>query len=294
MLSSTNCSVGTKLVFAISFTLNFILPLLADVEVDGLFFVDVGLSNLGFGLVVVVSVLVEDFVGDFIGEVVGVFTGDFIGSVVGVFVGDLVGEVVGVFVGDVIGEMVGDFAGDFVEDFLGFVFIEGLGSLVRDGGGVWVSDTDGDLGGEGVGEMEGVFVGEGGVVGSSSSTWVRLMSGESFITFGSFKVVPEGFRMSKRTFFGFLLDEVVACVASLNASEISCHTYFIAASLSSPDVGRSDLFLLFSLICVGCASDQIWKAHCRTFFFILGWSKFNSSNPLRRAFMSSSIKSLVV
>ena len=71
-----------KLVFTISFTLNFLLPLLEGVKVDGLFFVDVGLSNKGFGLVVVVSVLVEDFVGDFVGEAVGVFNGDFIGSVI--------------------------------------------------------------------------------------------------------------------------------------------------------------------------------------------------------------------
>ena len=58
-------------------------PLLEDIEVDGLFFADVGLSNKGFESVVVVSVLVRDFIG----------------LVLGVFVGDLVREVVGVFVG---------------------------------------------------------------------------------------------------------------------------------------------------------------------------------------------------
>lgn len=162
---------------------------------------------------------------------------------------------VGVFVEDVFGAVVGGFVGDFVGDFFRFVSVRGLGSLVEDGGGVWVSDIDRDLGGEGVGEMEGDFVGEGGVVDSSSSTWVGLTSGESSITYGSSNVVPEGFGMSKWTLFGFLLEEVVACVASLNSSDISCRAFFMVASLSGPDVGRSDLFLFFALVCVGCASD---------------------------------------
>lgn len=143
-------------------------------------------------------------------------------------------------------------------------------------------------------KWKGILSVRGGVAGSSSSTWVGLTSRESSITSGSYKVVLEGFRMSKWMLFGFLLDEVVACVASLNASEISCHACFMAASLSGPDVGRSNLFLFFALVCMGCASDQIWKAHCRTFFLILGWSKFNSSSPLRRTFMSSSVESLAV
>ena len=290
MLISANCSVGTKLGFAISFNLNFLFPLLEGVEVDGLFFVEVGLSNGGFGLVVVASVLASDFVGDFVVEVVGVFLGEFVRLVVKVFVGDLVREVVGVFVGDVIRAVVGGFAGDFVEDFPGSTSVGGLGFLVGEGGG----DIDGDLGGEGVGEMDRYLLGKGGVAGSSSSTWVGLTSGESSITYGSSTVVPEGFEISKWTVFCFLLEEVVACVASLNASEISCCACFIAASLSGPDVGRSDLFLFFSLVCVGCASNQIWKACCRTFFFILGWLKFNSSSPLRRTFMSSSVESLAV
>ena len=83
------------------------------------------------------------------------------------------------------------------------------------------------------------------------------MSGESSITSGSCKLVPEGFGMSKQMFLGFLVDEVVACATSLNASEISCRAYCMAASLSGPDVERSNLFLFFALICVGCASNQI-------------------------------------
>ena len=100
--------------------------------------------------------------------------------------------------------------------------------------------------------------------------------------------------MSKWMLFGFLLDEAISCVASLNTSKISCHTCFMAASLSGLDVGRSNLFLFFALVYVGCTSDQIWKARCKTFFLILGRSKFNSSSPLRRTFMSSSVESLVV
>lgn len=64
--------------------------------------------------------------------------------------------------------------------------------------------------------MEGDFVGEGGVAGSFSSTGVRITFGESSMTLGSFKLVPRGFGMSKKTFFNFLLDEVIAAIASLN------------------------------------------------------------------------------
>ena len=241
----------------ISFTLNFLLPLLEGVEVDGIFFVNLGLSTKGFGSVVVVSVLVRDFVGDFVREVVGVFIGDFVELEVKVFVGDLIGEVVRVFVGDVVGSVVGDFAGDFVGDFSWSVSVGGLGSLVGDGVGVWAGDIDGDIGGEGIGEMGRDFVGEGGVAGSSSSTWVGLTSGEFSITSSSSTVVPEGFGMSKWMLFYFFLEEIVSCVASLNASEISCRTYFMAASLSGPDVRRSDLFLFFSLVYVGCTCNQI-------------------------------------
>ena len=84
----------------ISFTLNFLLPFLEDVEVDGIFPSDVGLSDEGFRLVVAVLVLVKDLVGDFVGEVVRVFIGDFVEEVVGVFVGDFVGEVVEDFIRD--------------------------------------------------------------------------------------------------------------------------------------------------------------------------------------------------
>ena len=105
--------------------------------------------------------------------------------------------------------------------------------------------------------MEGDFVSEGGVVSSSSSTWVGLTLEESSITSGSSRVVPEGFGMSKWTLFCFLLEEVIACVVSLNVSEISCRTCFMVASLSGPDVGRSNLFLFFALVYVGYASNQI-------------------------------------
>ena len=123
-----------------------------------------------------------------------------------------------------------------------------MGSFIGDERGVWVSDTDRDLGGEGVGEMEGDFVSEGGVAGSSSSTGVKLTSRESFITSGSCKLVPEGFGMSKRTFFDFLLDDAIACIASLNASEISCHACLMVASPSGLDVGSFDLFLFVALV----------------------------------------------
>lgn len=221
----------------ISFTLNFILPLLEDVEVDGIFPSVVGLLDEGFRSVVVVSVLVRDLVGDFVGELVEVFIGDFVGDVVGVFVGY--------------------FIRDFVDDFSRSISIRGLGSFVGDEGGVWVGDTDGDLGGEGLGEMEGDFIGEGGVASSSSSTGIGLTTGELSITSSSCKLVPEGFGMSKWTFFGFLLDEVIACIASLNVLEISCHAFLMVASPSGLNVGSSNLFLLFALVCVGYASDQI-------------------------------------
>ena len=131
-----------------------------------------------------------------------------------------------------------------------------MGFFVKDGGRVWVNDTNGDLGGEGLGEMEGDFIGEGGVAGSSL-TQVRLTSGESSITLGSCKLVLESFGMLNQTFFIFLLDEVVASIASLNASKISCHACFMAASLFSPDVRRSDLFIFFALVCMGYAPNQI-------------------------------------
>ena len=127
MLSSTSCYVGTKLGFIISFTLNFLLDLLEEVEVDGLFPSLVGFSDDGFRSAVVVVVLVGDLVGDFIGD----------------FVGDLVE--------DFVGDLVGDFIGDLVEDFSGSVFVRGVGSFVREGRGVCVGDTDEDLGGEGLG-----------------------------------------------------------------------------------------------------------------------------------------------
>ena len=105
--------------------------------------------------------------------------------------------------------------------------------------------------------MEWDFVSEGGVAGSSSSTGNRLTTGESSITSGSYNLVPEGFGMMKWIFFGFLFNEVIACIASLNASKISCRACLMKTSPSVLDVGSSNLFLLFSLVCVGCASDQI-------------------------------------
>ena len=47
---------------------------------------------------------------------------------------------------------------------------------------------------------------------------IRLTFGESSMTSGSSKLVTAGFGMSKRIVFGFLLDEVVATITSLNAS----------------------------------------------------------------------------
>jgi hypothetical protein len=52
----------------ISFTLNFLLDFPEEVKVDRLFPSGVGLSDEGFGSVVVVSVFVEDLVGDFVGD----------------------------------------------------------------------------------------------------------------------------------------------------------------------------------------------------------------------------------
>ena len=114
--------------------------------------------------------------------------------------------------------------------------------------------------------MEGDFIDDGGVAGSSSSIGVGLTFGESSMTSGSCKLVPEGFGMSKRMLFNFLLDEAITAITSLSASEISCRACLMVTSSSGPDVGSSDLFLLFSLICMGCTSDQIWKARCRSFF----------------------------
>ena len=70
--------------------------------------------------------------------------------------------------------------------------------------------------------MEGDFIDEGGVVGSSSLTGIRITSRESSITSGSCKLVSEGFGMSKQMLFEFLLGEAISCIASLYASEISC------------------------------------------------------------------------
>ena len=96
--------------------------------------------------------------------------------------------------------------------------------------------------------MDGDFVREGGVAGSSSSTSVGLTFGESSMTSGSCKLVPEGFGMSKRMFFDFLLDEAIAAIASLNASEISYSACLMAASPFGLDVGSSDLFLFVALV----------------------------------------------
>ena len=244
LLSSASCFFGTKSGFMISFTLNFLFNLLEEVEVDGLFPSLVGLLDEGIWSALVVSVLVEDLVGD--------------------------------LVRDFVRDLVGDFVGDFVEDFSGSISVEGVGSFVGDRGGVCVGDIDEDLGGEGLGEVDGDFVGKGGVAGSSSLMGIKLTYGESSMTSSSCKLFPEGFGMSKRTFFGFLLDEVIASIASLNVSEISCHACLMAASPSSLDVESSNLFLFVSLVWVGCASDQIWKARCRTFFWILGWLKSRS------------------
>lgn len=93
-----------------------------------------------------------------------------------------------------------------VRHFSGSVFVGGLGSFMRQGGGVCVSETDEDLGGNEVGEIDGVFEGEGGVEGSSSSIVVGLTLGVSSMTSGSSMLVTAGFGMSKWTVFGFLLD----------------------------------------------------------------------------------------
>ena len=96
--------------------------------------------------------------------------------------------------------------------------------------------------------MDRDFDDEGGVASSSSSMGVRLTFGESSMTSGSCKHVPEGFGMSKRTFFDFLLDEVVAAIASLDASEISYQACLMATSPFGPKVGSSDLFLFVTLV----------------------------------------------
>ena len=100
----------------ISFTFNFLLALLEDVEVDGVFPSVVGLSDEGFRSVVVVLVLVRDLVGDFVKQLVRVFIGDFVREVVRVFVGN--------------------FVGDFVDDFSGSISVGGLGSFIGDRGRV--------------------------------------------------------------------------------------------------------------------------------------------------------------
>ena len=84
--------------------MNFLLALPEEVEVNGLFPSVVGLSDEGFGSVVVVLVLDRDLVGD--------------------------------FVGDLVRDLIGDFVGDLVEDFSGSIFVGGVGSFVGDGGGV--------------------------------------------------------------------------------------------------------------------------------------------------------------
>ena len=104
MLSSASCSVGTKSGFTISFTLNFLLSFLEEVKVDEIFPLVVGLSDEGFGSVVVVSALVRDLVGDLVGDLVRVFLRDFLR--------------------------------DLVKDFSGSISIGQMGSFVEDGGGV--------------------------------------------------------------------------------------------------------------------------------------------------------------
>ena len=104
------------------------------------------------------------------------------------------------------------------------------------------------MGGEEIGEIDGDFDGEGGVVGSSSLTIVGLTLGESFMTSGSSNLVMVVFDMSKRIVFGFLLDEVVVAIASLNASEISCQSCLMATSPFGLELGSSDLFLFVTLV----------------------------------------------
>lgn len=153
-----------------------------------------------------------------------------------------------------------------VRDFSGFVSVEGFGSFVGEGGGVCIGEIDGDLHGDDVGETDGVFEGEGDVDGSSSSTIVGLMLGESSMTLGSSMLVTLGFRMSKQTVLGFLLDEVVSAFASLYACEISYQACSITASPSGQRARRSDLFLFVTLVYVDYALDKILKALLSTFF----------------------------
>ena len=106
-----------------------------------------------------------------------------------------------------------DFLGD--GDFFSVVFVRGFGSFIRDGGGACVGETDEDLGGDVVGETDGVFEGDGGVDGSSSSMVVGLTLGESLMTSGSSRLVTLGFDMSNWTVLGFFADEAASNVASL-------------------------------------------------------------------------------
>ena len=68
------------------------------------------------------------------------------------------------------------------------------------------------------------------------------------MTSGSSNLVTMGFGMSKRTIFGFLLDEAIVSIASLNASEISCWSCLIAASPSGPEIRSSNLFIFVALV----------------------------------------------
>ena len=77
MLSSASCSIDTKSSFTISFTLNFLLDLLEEVEVDELFPSLVGFLDEEFGSTVVVSVLVRDLVRDLVEDLVGDLVEDF-------------------------------------------------------------------------------------------------------------------------------------------------------------------------------------------------------------------------
>ena len=207
--------------------MNFLLDLLEEVEIDRLFPSFMVFSDEQFRSAVVVSVLV----------------------------GDLVGDIVRDLVRDFVRDLVGDLVGDLVKDLLGSISVGGVDSFVKDRGGVCVGDTNEDLGGEGLGEIDGDFIDKGGVVGSSSLMGVRLTFGELSMASGSCKIVPEGFGMSKQTFFGFLLEEVVATITSLNALEISYQDFLMEASPSIPDVSSSNLFLFLALVWVGWASD---------------------------------------
>ena len=84
------------------------LDLLEGVEVDGLFPSLVGFSDEGFGLMMVVSVLVGDLVGDFPGSVSIGGVGSFVREGGGVSVGDT-DEDLG---GEELREIDGDFDGE--------------------------------------------------------------------------------------------------------------------------------------------------------------------------------------